>query len=357
MRGMKGWMWVVAMSMVALVAAASETRSSGAPSADPSRADGRLSARQARTSDVVIARDLARFQSVLARLDALAEPQRSTWYATSARAWLTVARTAYLSNDETGFTQRAFDEAARCALLASDSLIPAGSAMVAGEGELSAELGRLKTDPHAGCAAAALANAEVALQVAAQSASVHGVCAAEPSREEAARWLRAAEERIAACAAQAVPPPAPVVDSVPAAVPAPLPTREELRIPNSVYFALARHDVSPASARVIDGIAELMAKYPSLRVHLVGFTDSRASAAYNLRLSRLRVEAVRVAMIVRGVEPERITVDSKGKDGLAAREDSARGFALNRRVEMQFADAEGRPIESEHQEQDLQLER
>ena len=41
----------------------------------------------------------------------------------------------------------------------------------------------------------------------------------------------------------------------------------------------------------------------------------------------------------------------------AAGEDDRRGLALNRRVEMVFEDPEGRTIEAESQENDLQIER
>ena len=107
---------------------------------------------------------------------------------------------------------------------------------------------------------------------------------------------------------------------------------------------------------VIAGIAALLLEYPSIAVLLEGHTDSRASAAYNLELSRRRVQAVREAFLDMGVDPARIATTYRGKEAPTAAETSERGFALNRRVEMIFVDSEGREIKATAQEDDLQLE-
>ena len=135
-----------------------------------------------------------------------------------------------------------------------------------------------------------------------------------------------------------------------------IPTAEELRIPRNVHFALDKHFISPTSRKVIEGIVAILKKYPSITVRLEGHTDSRASVAYNLALSKRRVNATHAVFLALGIDSQRITTSFKGKGDLYAQEDSKKGFALNRRVEMVFVDAEGRDIVGERQEGDLQLE-
>ena len=139
-------------------------------------------------------------------------------------------------------------------------------------------------------------------------------------------------------------------------IPVEVPTKEEMRIPRNVHYALNQFDISPTSRSVIEGIVALLKKYPGVTARLVGHTDSRGSAEYNLELSRRRVNAARAVFIELGIDSARIATDYRGKSDTYAIEDSKRGFALNRRVEMVFVDPQGHDIAGERQEGDLQLE-
>src|SRR5262249_3293298 len=78
--------------------------------------------------------------------------------------------------------------------------------------------------------------------------------------------------------------------------------------------------------------------------------------AYNLALSKRRVDAARAALVGMGIDSTRLSTDYRGKSELYSLEGSSRGFALNRRVEMVFVDARGRDLRGEAQEGDLQLQ-
>ena len=131
-----------------------------------------------------------------------------------------------------------------------------------------------------------------------------------------------------------------VADTVPVPV-VTLPTVEELRIPMNVHFALDQSDITPASHGIIEHIAALLRRYPSITVQLVGHTDSRGDSSYNLHLSERRVLAVRTVFLELGIDPMRLIVSYRGKADLTSAEDSRRGLALNRRVEMTFVVQEG----------------
>lgn len=346
--------------------------------ASPVRADAlgwSLTPLAGRTSDEVIARDLDLIAAWRARLDALPGAASDPWRATSARAWLDLAREEYTDNDETGFVDAAFDHA-RALIRAIEAgeppidptnpprvELPRGAMRV--RGDLWQVLERLRLDPGFPCAMEALVNLEIQLAWAGNEVIDQGACFALPHVQEAERLAHQATLAADACgkapeapeprAPETVAPPAPGTEV--AVPPIEMPTQEELRIPRDVHFAVSRATLSTRSREIIGGVCDLMKKYPSIRVRLEGHTDSRGDPDYNLRLSLERVNAVRDLMLRLGIAGERIRTINLGELEPTAEESDKRGLALNRRVEMVFEDPEGRTIETERQEGDLQIER
>ena len=241
------------------------------------------------------------------------------------------------------------------------ALPPHGSMRVADS--LYADLERMKRNPGFACGAEELARMETELAWAGNEQVDLGHCQSSPHLAAARALANLAAQKIDGCA------PPPVVARQVTTTPAPvakldtvatprldIPTVEELQIARNIHFALAQAVITPVSNEVIQGIAALLEKYPSITVRLEGHTDSRGNAGYNLDLSKRRVLAARRTFCNLGIDSTRITYDYKGKTELFAMEDSKRGFALNRRVEMVFVDSQGRDIKATRQERDLQLE-
>jgi outer membrane protein OmpA-like peptidoglycan-associated protein len=84
----------------------------------------------------------------------------------------------------------------------------------------------------------------------------------------------------------------------------------------------------------LDRIAALLETYPDLGVRIEGHTDSLGDEATNLALSQQRAEAVKQALIGRGVEPERLTAEGLGPERPIADNATPAGRAQNRRVEV-----------------------
>ncbi len=63
-----------------------------------------------------------------------------------------------------------------------------------------------------------------------------------------------------------------------------------------------------------------------------GYTDSRGSAAYNKKLSKMRAFAVRTKLIQLGVNPEKIRAEGFGEENPVASNDTKNGRYENRRV-------------------------
>ena len=73
---------------------------------------------------------------------------------------------------------------------------------------------------------------------------------------------------------------------------------------------------------------------PTVKVKIIGHTDSDGNATSNLDLSKRRAAAVRTALSSSfGVEAARLQTDGKGASEPASPNTSAEGKANNRRVE------------------------
>lgn len=130
-------------------------------------------------------------------------------------------------------------------------------------------------------------------------------------------------------------------DEIAAAIPPP--TEEEAEACDStmanllsrarIEFATGSTAIGGASSPLLDSIAEAAADCAgALRIE--GYTDDVGQDANNAVLSLRRAEAVRAALIVRGVAPARLVAKGYGADSPVASNDTADGRARNRRIEI-----------------------
>jgi len=89
--------------------------------------------------------------------------------------------------------------------------------------------------------------------------------------------------------------------------PAPVTTQDFV-----VYFAWDRADLDAAAQRVIDMAAAAARANGQARINLVGHADLSGSPDYNLRLSLRRADAVRQALVARGITADRTNVTGVG---------------------------------------------
>ena len=153
------------------------------------------------------------------------------------------------------------------------------------------------------------------------------------------------------CTTRPKPPETPVLP--PEVPPPPL----KIQVPRNIHFALDKSFVSPASAQVLDRIAEVLQQYPVIVIEIVGHTDPRASDEYNLALGRRRALSTRNYLLRKGVAPERMTIRSQGESQLKVPGSTdIVDYARDRRAEIIFKDIRGVDIQIEEQEDDLQIE-
>ncbi len=105
-----------------------------------------------------------------------------------------------------------------------------------------------------------------------------------------------------------------------------------------VLFETGKADLLPGAMRSIDKLAVFLRENPDRKVLVEGHTDSRGSKAYNLKLSQKRAEAVKRALVERGIEPDRIIAKGYGEAYPVASNLTAAGRQQNRRVEIVILD-------------------
>ena len=107
----------------------------------------------------------------------------------------------------------------------------------------------------------------------------------------------------------------------------------QLAVP--VHFGFNQDEVRDEAAPVLDRFAQIVQRtYPDATITVEGFADPAGAATYNKRLAQSRAEAVRAALVQRGLPETQLRAVGYGEDrpvvpGAAG---SEYGAELNRRV-------------------------
>lgn len=101
-----------------------------------------------------------------------------------------------------------------------------------------------------------------------------------------------------------------------------------------ILFDVNAATIRPESNGVLKEIADVLTKFPDVKVKVIGHTDSDGNDASNLSLSKKRAEAVRQSLISDfAIDAARIETDGKGESQPVGDNKTREGKAANRRVE------------------------
>jgi OmpA-OmpF porin, OOP family len=102
-----------------------------------------------------------------------------------------------------------------------------------------------------------------------------------------------------------------------------------------IYFDTGKADLKPESAAAIGEVAKLLQADPTLKVFVVGHTDTVGSVESNLALSQSRAQSVLQALVRdQGIDAARLKAHGCGPFAPVATNGTEEGRAKNRRVEL-----------------------
>ncbi len=111
---------------------------------------------------------------------------------------------------------------------------------------------------------------------------------------------------------------------------------------NNIFFDFDKATLRPTSNVELRNIVRFLNKNPNISIEIDGFTDSKGTSDYNLKLSQERADAVVAYLTAKGIKKERLVAKGFGEsapDALnqnADGTDNPAGRQLNRRVEMKI---------------------
>jgi outer membrane protein OmpA-like peptidoglycan-associated protein len=111
-----------------------------------------------------------------------------------------------------------------------------------------------------------------------------------------------------------------------------------------VLFDTGKSELNSGASRKLDQLAQFLSEHKDRRVQIDGFTDSVGSDSYNRELSQRRANAVKNALLTRGIDSTRINTEGYGKAFPVANNAESSGRQLNRRVEVVIGGENGSPI-------------
>lgn len=103
---------------------------------------------------------------------------------------------------------------------------------------------------------------------------------------------------------------------------------------SNIVFDVDKAELKPGASLTLNKIADFLNDYENHNITIEGFTDSTGPSPYNEALSQQRAEAVRQALMARGIDESRIETRGYGEQFPVASNDTTAGRQLNRRVEI-----------------------
>ncbi len=105
-----------------------------------------------------------------------------------------------------------------------------------------------------------------------------------------------------------------------------------------IFFPVNSDSLLPTSFRELDRVADLLSRYPALRIEIGGHTNDRCSESFCRELSRKRARSVAQYLYERGYETDRVRWVGYGSLNPIADNATEEGRSQNQRVEFKVLD-------------------
>lgn len=101
----------------------------------------------------------------------------------------------------------------------------------------------------------------------------------------------------------------------------------------TVYFDFDKYNLRPDAKAALDADFNLLQQFPDVIVKIEGHCDERGTVEYNLSLGEKRAKSAQDYLVGLGIDPERISIISYGKERPVDPGHSEEAWAKNRRAE------------------------
>jgi OmpA-OmpF porin, OOP family len=105
---------------------------------------------------------------------------------------------------------------------------------------------------------------------------------------------------------------------------------------DNLIFQVGKAKVSPESYTELDLVVSMMRESPKMVIQLEGHTDYQGDPKENMKLSQLRVDAVKSYLQSKGVSKSRVKTKAFGGTQPLSRDNTPEAHRLNRRVELRI---------------------
>ena len=99
-----------------------------------------------------------------------------------------------------------------------------------------------------------------------------------------------------------------------------------------IYFDTDRYNIDSEDVAALQGQAQWLMRYPNKRASIEGHSDERGTRDYNLALGERRANAAKNYLISLGVDTNRLSTVSYGKERPVALGSDEASWAKNRRA-------------------------
>lgn len=101
---------------------------------------------------------------------------------------------------------------------------------------------------------------------------------------------------------------------------------------DTIYFDTDKYDIDAEDQAALRQQAQYLQQFPNVRATVEGHCDERGTREYNLALGERRANAAKNYLVSLGVQANRITVVSYGKERPVALGSNEQAWARNRRA-------------------------
>jgi peptidoglycan-associated lipoprotein len=99
-----------------------------------------------------------------------------------------------------------------------------------------------------------------------------------------------------------------------------------------IHFDFDKYNIRPQDAEILKENAELLKKYPKVKIQIEGHCDERGTNEYNMALGERRANSTKNYLISLGIPAERMTTISYGEERPVDPGHNEEAWAKNRRA-------------------------